>query len=292
MAWSHHLSERAGREAADLENAFQSAVSSFEGSVAIGGVSLLDPDRLFLALRGSGQALYVGLADNTFVVASEPYGVVELTDTYLRLDGETPGNPDSPDASRGQIVVLERAGAGELAGIRRLAYDGTELPVTAEDLGRLEITTRDIVRGDHPHYLVKEINEAPSSFQKTLRGRIRHAADSVQVDLPEASLPTEVVERLKRGEIERVVVIGQGTAAVAGSGVAAAIRDLLPDARSRWLRCPLRSSLASRFAKTCRTPFWWRSASRGRPRTPIAQWIWFAGAAPRSSPSSTVATAI
>ena len=36
-----------------------------------------EPDSLLLALRGSGQALYVGLAEDMFVVASEPYGLVE-----------------------------------------------------------------------------------------------------------------------------------------------------------------------------------------------------------------------
>ena len=61
---------------------------------------------LFLALRGSGQALYVGLGDDCFVVASEPYGVVEETSKFLRLEGEqaaVPGNPNS----RGEIYVLD-----------------------------------------------------------------------------------------------------------------------------------------------------------------------------------------
>ena len=95
----------------DPVEAFRGTVAAFEGSVAIAAHTAADPDRMLLALRGSGQALYVGLADDAFVVASEPYGVVEETDTYLRLDGETPGNPENPGASRGQIVVLDAAGA-------------------------------------------------------------------------------------------------------------------------------------------------------------------------------------
>ena len=35
-----------------------------------------------------------------------------------------------------------------------------------------EVTTRDIDRGDAPHYLLKEITESPDSFAKTLRGKI------------------------------------------------------------------------------------------------------------------------
>ena len=52
------------------------------------------PSTVLLALRGSGQALYVGLAEDAYVVASEPYGVVEETIEYLRIDGETPAESD------------------------------------------------------------------------------------------------------------------------------------------------------------------------------------------------------
>ena len=71
---SHRLAE-----GADLTDAFRDTVASFEGSVAIGASAATHPDHLLLALRGSGQALYVGLADGCYVVASEPYGLVELT---------------------------------------------------------------------------------------------------------------------------------------------------------------------------------------------------------------------
>src|SRR5581483_2128981 len=48
--------------------AFRRTVASFEGSVAIAANAAADPDALLLALRGSGQALYIGLADSAFVV--------------------------------------------------------------------------------------------------------------------------------------------------------------------------------------------------------------------------------
>ncbi|HPF71898.1 MAG TPA: hypothetical protein PLQ13_14595, partial [Candidatus Krumholzibacteria bacterium] len=70
-----------------------------------------------LALRGSGQALYVGLEDDLYVVASEPYGVVEECTRYLRLDGETPADPDDPSGTRGQVVELDGDLAGTVDGI-------------------------------------------------------------------------------------------------------------------------------------------------------------------------------
>ena len=70
----------AGDSAVD---AFRQSVRRFDGSVAIAANVAGAPRRLQLALRGSGQALYVGLDDDLYVVASEPYGVVEETSTLV-----------------------------------------------------------------------------------------------------------------------------------------------------------------------------------------------------------------
>jgi glucosamine--fructose-6-phosphate aminotransferase (isomerizing) len=217
----------AGRGADD---AFRTTVGNLEGSVAV-GVAMADaPGSLHLALRGSGQALYVGLAEDAFVIASEPYGLVEESSTYLRLDGETPADPARPGATRGQVVVVDGNCAGDLEGIRRLAYDGTPLPVHGDDLQRAQITTRDIDRGDYPHFLLKEISEAPDSFRKTLRGKVVEGSDGrLTVQLPPAALTDDVRRRLADGSIRRVLAIGQGTAAVAGAALAHAVRSLVGD---------------------------------------------------------------
>ena len=225
---SHRLAE-----GIELTNAFRDTVASFEGSVAIGALAASHPDHLLLALRGSGQALYVGVADGCYVVASEPYGLVELTPRYLRLDGDTPANPENPNASRGQIVVLDGARAGSLEGITRQAYDGTSLPVSDGDLQEAQITTRDIDRGAYPHFLLKEITEAPNSFRKTLRGKLVDLDGSARVSLGDDVLTPSVRERLRDGRIDRVQVIGQGTAHVAGQGLVAALVACIPDGRLR-----------------------------------------------------------
>ncbi|MCA8948150.1 MAG: SIS domain-containing protein, partial [Planctomycetes bacterium] len=218
------LVSHAMAQGVDFAEAFRRTVATFEGSVAVGAASTTAPHRLALALRGSGQALYIGLAEDTFVVASEPYGVIEECERYLRMDGETPGNPANPSASRGQVIVLDRAHAGEVAGIARLAYDGTELPVAERDLTRAAVTTRDIDRAGYRHFLAKEIHEAPGSLQKTLRGRIVRDGERLRVALPTESLPVAARELL-HGRCRRILVIGQGTAAVAGQAVAASIAD-------------------------------------------------------------------
>jgi glucosamine--fructose-6-phosphate aminotransferase (isomerizing) len=222
---SRHL-----EDGVDVAEAFRRTVVSLEGSVAIAASVADAPERLLLALRGSGQALYVGLADDLYIVASEPYGVVEETDDYIRMDGETPANLENPTASRGQIVVLDGSRAGERAGVRRVAYDGTELPVTDADIAHAQITTRDIDRGPFPHFLLKEMTESPGSFRKTLRGKLVERDGELSVVLGDETLSPGLRRRLREREIRRVVVIGQGTAAVAGQSLAGTLRVLVPEA--------------------------------------------------------------
>ncbi|MCU1396928.1 MAG: glmS [Acidimicrobiales bacterium] len=220
------VSRLSGVSAGDLTESFRRTVSSFEGSVAIGAASAQHPDQLLLALRGSGQALYVGLAEDTFIVASEPYGVVEETTRYVRMDGETAAHPDQP-MSRGQVFALSMDHAGELEGIRRISYDGTELPISADEVVTAEVTTRDIDRGASPHFLLKEISEAPNSFRKTLRAKIVEHDGLLRASVGDRAMPPEIVERLRNGGIRRVLVIGQGTAAVAGRSVATTLDVLV-----------------------------------------------------------------
>ena len=216
------LVSRGLAEGFDLDESVRRAVAQFEGSVAIGISTTSSPDDLHLCLRGSGQGVFVGRCEDAFVVASEPYGVVEDATSYMRMDGETPADPDNPVASQGQIIRISGAQAGDNAGVARFAYDGTSLPVADDEWLPPAVTTRDIDRGDAPHFLLKEISESPVSFAKTLRGRLVDHGDRLDVRLPTETITPEVEADITSGRIKRIEVIGQGTAAVAGQAVAAA----------------------------------------------------------------------
>ena len=239
------LVSRAAAGGATLTEAFRRTVASFEGSVAIGAAGADDPERVYLALRGSGQALYIGLAEDAFIVASEPYGVVEETARFVRMDGETPADVSNP-ASRGQVLVLDGRRAGELGGIERIAYDGTVIPVTDADVHVAEVTTRDIDRGSAPHFLLKEITEAPSSFAKTLRGRLVERDGRTVAEIGARAMPAEIATKLADGTIKRIEVIGQGTAAVAGRSMAEVLGHLL--AGSHLVVRPITATEYSGFA--------------------------------------------
>lgn len=209
-------------EGSELDESVRRAVSQFEGSVAIGISSTSAPEDIHVCLRGSGQGVFIGQAEDCFIIASEPYGVVEDSSVYLRMDGETPADPDNPLASQGQIVRLSGNQAGEAGGVSRYSYDGTQLAVDDSEWKTPEVTTRDIDRGDAPHFLLKEISESPNSFAKTLRGRLVSVDGRLSVRLPSETVSESVSSYLTSGRVGRVLVIGQGTAAVAGQAVCAA----------------------------------------------------------------------
>ncbi|MFM2115710.1 MAG: putative glucosamine-6-phosphate synthase, partial [Actinomycetota bacterium] len=203
----------------DLKDAFVATVTQFEGSVAIASVSVTEPDRVMLALKGSGQGMCIGLAEDAFIVASEPYGTVEETAALVRMDGE-----------RGEIIELRSATAGRVAGMSRFLYDGSPAPITDNEVTSAGVTTRDIDRGEAPHFLLKEILEAPESFRKTIRGRIHERDGLFVADLDEEVFPDFLRRELADGKIRRIRIIGQGTAAVAGSSMVSLLVALTGDA--------------------------------------------------------------
>lgn len=196
--------ELAGREPV---LAMAATLSACAGSMAI---AAQHDDAVLLAVKGSGQSLYVGFSPGGYLVASEAYGLVGVASRFARIDG-----------AGGTVVRLTRNGAGAPAAVRR--FDAAGDPLDAPAVRRAEVTTRDLALGDFEHYLQKEIHEAAPAFRKTLRGRIHDN----QVTLPDSAVPPELRRRLNAGEIRHIVVVGQGTAAVAGEGIAQTMRFLV-----------------------------------------------------------------
>jgi len=213
------LFSRSLAEGGDPLSAFRRAAARLDGSVGVAANAADLPGSVFLALRGSGQSLGIGLAEDAFVVASEPYGLVEEARHYVRMDGEMGG----------EVVVCQRDGAGQLSGMTRCRYDGTSVALSGADAREAEITTRDVDRRGYRHFFLKEITESPLSVRKTLRGRLVTGADGrLAADLGDDVLPPALRQVLATGGLREVVVVGQGTAAVAGQAVARAIARLLP----------------------------------------------------------------
>ncbi|MEE9537548.1 MAG: SIS domain-containing protein [Desulfobacterales bacterium] len=200
-----------------VDEAFRLAVNDFEGSHAISMHTDIAPGKLFLAQRGSGQAVFVGIADEHYIPSSEVYGFVEETPYYLKLDGEKTVE-GKQGKTQGQIFILDQMSTGGLNGIKAQFYDGTPLGLNESDIKFTEITSRDIDRQNSPHYFLKEISESPDSVAKTLQNRWKIKEDNKSqyaIVLDETIIPQSLKKALITDKIKRIFFIGQGTAGVA-----------------------------------------------------------------------------
>ncbi len=216
------------REGHDIAEAFRRAVNDFSGAHAIAMHTDLAPGKMFFAHKGSGQALFIGLAPDHYIVSSELYGVVEETSRFIKMNANgKAANGDSP----GQIVVLDHAAEG-VKNITAMRYDGTPVTFDEADILHTEITSRDVDRQGFTHYFLKEISEAPLSIEKTLRNRWQVSADDpgiFEVRLSENVIPGPLAAALKNDAIRRVFFIGQGTAGVAALAGADILNYYLSD---------------------------------------------------------------
>jgi glucosamine--fructose-6-phosphate aminotransferase (isomerizing) len=234
----------------DTPAAMADCLQAFTGSMAIALQSDENPDRLVLAVKGGGQGLYVGLSPFGYLVASEIFGLVARADQYISLEAMA----GEQVRGTGAVVVVDRTGGGGLAGVRQVDAAGAQHAVTPEHLQTAELTTRDVACRGYDRYLEKELAEAPTSFRKTLRGRIVTEDGRLCVRLPGSALPQATADRLKEGGFEEILVIGQGTAAVAAQGIAHLFTVLL-DSGPRVSALPASELSAARLpedmSRTC-----------------------------------------
>jgi glucosamine--fructose-6-phosphate aminotransferase (isomerizing) len=200
----------------DVEESFRLAVNDFEGSHAISMHTDLDPGRFFLAQKGSGQAVFVGIGKDHYIPTSEVYGLIEETQYYLKLEGEKIVDGKS-GKTQGQIFILSQESNGGISGIKATFYDKTPVPLQEKDIKYTNITSRDIDRQNYPHYFLKEISESPSSVEKTLQNRwkVSPGSENPSVFLSEKEFPESLKKAFMENRIRRIYFIGQGTAGVA-----------------------------------------------------------------------------
>lgn len=183
----------------DLESAVQKALREVTGAYAIAALCDIEPHTLICARKGS--PLIVGIADRSYVVASDASAIVSHTTQVITLDDYQvvrlcAGKTDKLTKERGPWAVE----------FRTTTLDN--LPVTAE-VTELEMDLQEIELGGYPHFMIKEIMEQPESIRNCLRGRIDHREG--RVVLGGLSDITRDLVRAKR-----FLFTGQGTAYHAG----------------------------------------------------------------------------
>lgn len=170
-----------------FQEAFETALQELHGAYAVAAISTSDPDTLYAARLSS--PLVVGIGKDEFFVGSDPAAILEHTKEVLYLDDF-------------ELIALRRDGTYDLLNFK-------DAQIVKRQAEMLDLDAADAALGAYPHFMLKEINEAPDTIRAATRGRIK--LDSTTVKL--GGLET-VSEQLKY--IDRIVIVACGTSYYAG----------------------------------------------------------------------------
>jgi glucosamine--fructose-6-phosphate aminotransferase (isomerizing) len=169
----------------NLEEATRLALKEVIGAYAIAVVSLKDPQKIVFARQSS--PLLVGLGEGENFIASDAPAILGQTRRVVYLD----------DGEMGVITPND---------FRIFNLDHKPVNKTSY---YLEWSVQQAEKGGYPHFMLKEIMEEAEVIENTIRGRM-----IVGEGLAKLGGIERIGDRLK--EINRLVIVGMGTALLAG----------------------------------------------------------------------------
>ncbi len=169
----------------NAETAIKLALSKVIGAYGLAIFCVDEEDKLFAARKGS--PLVVGMGDGEFFLGSDATPIVEYTDKIIYLKDD-------------EIAVLTCEGVR----LTNVENQEKEAVVTQVDLN-----IENIDKGEFEHYMLKEINEQPTSITDTFRGRI--VQDKHEIFLGGIA---DVMPRLLQAK--RIIIVACGTSYYAG----------------------------------------------------------------------------
>jgi glucosamine--fructose-6-phosphate aminotransferase (isomerizing) len=202
-----HLVERDVEQGADLTTAMQAVCRRLEGAFTLVAIDAEDPSRVVAARRNS--PLVVGLGEGENFLGSDVAAFIEHTREALELGQD-------------QVVTITRDGV-EVTDFAGTPAEGRRYHVDW-DLSAAE-------KDGNDWFMRKEIFEQPHAVADALLGRHTEAG---QLMLDEVRISDEEL-----GEIDKIIIVGCGTANYAGLVAKYAIEH--------WTRIPCEVELAHEF---------------------------------------------
>ena len=135
-------------EGVTLEQAVSAALKEVSGTYGIVVISVLEPDKLVAARRGS--PLIVGVGNGEYLIASDASAIVEHTTNVVYLNDN-------------EMVIVGRDG------MRTTTIDN--VPISKE-IQQIEWKLEQIALEGYEHFMLKEIFEQPEVVRTSLRGRL------------------------------------------------------------------------------------------------------------------------
>lgn len=169
------------KETGDVEKAFLRTIQALSGAFSIVMVTTIEPDRLYAARLSSPLVIGVGKHEN--FIASDPTPIMEHTKKVIFLNDN-------------EVAIIT-------AGDYRILHadKGNLAPRQPEEL---DYDPEQAQLGDYPHFMLKEIYEAPQTVRSALLGRLRIEQNLIKLG------GLELVEKQLRF-IDRIVIVSCGT---------------------------------------------------------------------------------
>jgi glucosamine--fructose-6-phosphate aminotransferase (isomerizing) len=166
---------------ARLVEAVRTALKQVVGTYGIVVIHLDLPDVIVGARRGSPLVLGVGNGENFF--ASDVSAVVAYTREAVYLK-----DFDIAAVERDQFEITSLLGGA-----------------SGYEVSKVEFTEEDVSKGDHAHYMLKEIFEQPATIIDAMRGRL--SREEATAKLGGLDMTAHELR-----EIDRIIITGCGTA--------------------------------------------------------------------------------
>jgi glucosamine--fructose-6-phosphate aminotransferase (isomerizing) len=205
-----NLIERSLAGGASLEAAMRQALMHIRGANVVLAVSPREPGTIVAARMGNAGGVAVGLGQGEMFLASDMPAILQHTRRAAFLEP-------------GWLVRVTQAGYA------MQTLDGQPVTAPVHTIAWDMLTAE---KGEYRHFMQKEIHEQARSITDTIGGRVDFATG--RVSLPDLHLTPELAQR-----IERIIIVGCGTAAHAGMVGKVLIESLA--------RVPVEVDIASEF---------------------------------------------
>ncbi len=132
----------------DVEKAIRAALQEIEGTYGVAIISQYDPEKIFVARKGS--PIVIGVGKDEYFVASDVTPLVAHTRDVFYLDDY-------------EMAIITRDG---------VTTKTIENKKTEKKVERINFELEAIEKGGFDHFMLKEIYEQPKTIMDAMRGRV------------------------------------------------------------------------------------------------------------------------
>lgn len=180
-----HLIEDFLTTESNVSDAVFKTLKTLEGAYALVVLTKQEPNKIYAARLSS--PLVIGLGEDKNILASDPAGVVGVTRRVIYL----------PEGSVAEISADE---------VKISNFNRQPAPL---DVQELEWNLEQAQKGNFPHFMFKEIFEAPQAVEMSYRGRLKLKEKLIKLGGLES-----VAKELRK--VKRIIILASGTSYHAG----------------------------------------------------------------------------